>query len=201
MQKTLRFFSYIFHPLFISVYAALLYFIFGRDYLNYAEIYVTVIQIVIITILIPLTFYYLLLSLRRVDNIMLSEVRQRRIPLIVHCVLLIVLLKRSIPLAVYPELHFFFLASLVSTCAALILVFIGIKASLHMMGISALTIFVMALSLHAHTRLIALVAILLISNGLVATSRLVMKAHSQQELLLGTGLGMIPQLMLLYFWL
>jgi len=158
-------------------------------------------QIVVITIFIPITFYYLLLSLGKVDSIMLSETSQRRMPLLVHSLLLVVLLKRTIPLDIYPELHFFFLGCLVSTVTALVLVLLRIKASLHMIGISALAIFAMAVSLHAQERLIMPIVVLLLCNGLVATSRLVMKAHSHLELLLGTGVGVIPQLMLLYFWL
>ncbi len=179
----------------------MLFFIYGSYRFDYEEVFVLTIQIVIITIFIPVTFYYLLLSLGKVDSIMLSETSQRRIPLVVHSILLVVLLKRTIPLDVYPELHFFFLGCLVSTVAALVLVLLRIKASLHMIGISALTIFAICVSLHAQERLILPIVVLLLCNGLVATSRLVMKAHSHQELLLGTGLGVIPQAMLLYFWL
>lgn len=201
MERVLRLFSYVFHPLFISVYAVLLYFIYGGYRFEYAELVVTTLQIVIITIFIPITFYYILLSLGKVDSIMLSQTSQRRIPLVIHSILLVILLKRTVPLEVYPELHFFFLGCLVSTCTALILALLRIKASLHMIGISALAIFAIAISLHAQERLIVPIVVLLLCNGLVATSRLVMKAHTHMELVLGTGIGIIPQLMLLYFWL
>lgn len=201
MERVLRLFSYVFHPLFIAVYAVLLYFIYGARTFEYADVYLLTLQLVIITILIPVTFYYLLLSLGKVDSIMLSQTAQRRMPLIIHAVLLMILLRRTVTLSDYPELHFYFLGCLVSTVTALLLVFLGIKASLHMIGISSLTVFAVAISLHGQERLIALVFVLLLCNGLVATSRLAMKAHSQTELALGTGIGIIPQLALLYFWL
>lgn len=179
----------------------MLFFVYGGYRLGYEDVFVLTMQIVIITIFIPITFYYLLLSLRKVDSIMLSETSQRRIPLVVHSILLVVMLKRTIPLEVYPELHFFFLGCLVSTVAALVLVLLRIKASLHMIGVSALAIFAIAISLHVQERLILPIVVILMCNGLVATSRLYMKAHSHLELLLGTGIGVIPQLMLLYFWL
>lgn len=201
MERTLRLFSYLFHPLFISVYAILLYFIYGGAYFNYGAFVVMTVQIVIITIFIPITFYYLLLSLGKVDSIMIAQTSQRRFPLIMHSILLVILLKRTVRLDEHPELHFFFLGCLVSTVTALVLVLLRIKASLHMIGISALAVFAISVSLHAHERLIAPIVVLLLCNGLVATSRLTMKAHSQMELLLGTGIGVIPQLMLLWFWL
>jgi hypothetical protein len=38
-------------------------------------------------------------------------------------------------------------------------------------------------------------------NGVVASSRLEMKAHTPKELVIGFLLGVIPQLFLLHFWL
>ncbi|HRZ31251.1 MAG TPA: hypothetical protein P5188_02985, partial [Flavobacterium sp.] len=62
MKKILPIFSYLFHPLFISVYASLLYFILFRDFYVLQEMYLFMIQIVIITVLIPISLFYLLLS-------------------------------------------------------------------------------------------------------------------------------------------
>ncbi len=201
MESTLKLFSYLFHPLFISVYAVLLYFIFGSATFDYPSIYVMVIQIVIITIFIPLTFYYLLLSVGQVDSIMISSVSQRRIPLIIHAILLMILLRKTVTLEVYPQLHFFFLGSLVSTCMALMLAFLSSKASLHMIGMAAITVFAVGISMHFHIRLIAVIVVLILCNGLVATSRLHMQAHTQKELLAGCIVGSVPQIVLLWFWL
>jgi hypothetical protein len=38
-------------------------------------------------------------------------------------------------------------------------------------------------------------------NGVVASSRLEMKAHTPKELVIGFLLGIIPQLLLLHLWL
>jgi acid phosphatase family membrane protein YuiD len=38
-------------------------------------------------------------------------------------------------------------------------------------------------------------------NGFVASSRLEMKAHTPKELVIGLLLGIIPQMLLLGFWL
>ncbi len=99
------------------------------------------------------------------------------------------------------ELHFFLLAVLYSTLIALILLFAKIKASLHMMGISALAVFVFGLSLHYHLQNIALIVFIILMNGFVASSRLVMKAHTTKELIIGILAGSIPQIMLLFLWL
>jgi hypothetical protein len=201
LKKLLPAFSYLFHPLFISVYAVLVFFFFGNSYFGYPAIYMIIIQILIITIFIPVTFYYFLLSLGKVDSIMLKSTAQRKIPLLVHAVLLYILIKKSITIDVCPELHFFFLGSLTSTILALLMAYTGFKASLHMIGMTALTVFATGISLHYETRMIFTIAFLIICCGFVATSRLEMNAHTNRELILGSCIGSIPQLALFYFWL
>ncbi len=70
-----------------------------------------------------------------------------------------------------------------------------------MIGISALTVFIFGLSLKNEINTINLIALFVILNGLVASSRLVMKAHSNKELLIGLLCGILPQIGLLYLWL
>jgi uncharacterized membrane protein YccC len=110
-------------------------------------------------------------------------------------------MRKSVTLEHYPELHFFFLGGLLSALLALLLLFFKTKASLHLMTISALTVFVIGLSIHNQSRNINLIAFLVLMNGVVASSRLEMKAHSPKELVIGFLLGVVPQVLLLRFWL
>lgn len=201
MKKILPLFSYLFHPLFISVYAVILFFLYGKHSFTYEEVYLVIIQIVIITIFIPVTVYYLLLSLNFVDSIMLAHKNQRRLPLLIHAVLLLILIRKSITMDYFPILYFFFLASLISTFLAFLFLFTKYKVSLHQLAISSFTVFVVAISLHFNVRMLEVIIPLIICNGLVASSRLVMKAHTTTELILGGLIGAIPQIGLLYFWL
>lgn len=201
LKKILPVFSYLFHPLFISVYAVLLFFFFGKHNYNYQEVYLVIIQIVIITIFIPLTIYYLLLSLGKVDSIMLAHKNQRRLPLLIHSILLLILIRKSITIDYFPILYFFFLSSFISTFWAFVFLFTKFKVSLHMLAISSLTIFLIGISMHYNVRMLWVIVPLLLCNGLIASSRLVMKAHTPTELVLGGLIGSIPQIVLLYFWL
>lgn len=201
LKKTLPVFSYVFHPIFIPVFATLFYFFFNDSYFTNTEKYFVFFQIVVVTILLPILFYFLLRVSGSVDSIMISDISQRKIPLVIQCFLTILLLRKSITLDRFPELHFFFLAGLLSTVMALLLLFFRIKASLHMIAISALTVFIIGLSLHNETRNIIIIAFLILMNGFVASSRLEMKAHTVKELMIGFLLGIISQLLLLKFWL
>ena len=132
---------------------------------------------------------------------MAPVVSERKFPLVIQCFLIILLVRNSITVERYTELHFFLLGALFSTLIALLLLFVKTKASLHMMGISALTLFVFGLTLHYQTQNIALIVFLILMNGFVASSRLVMKAHTSKELIIGILLGSIPQIPLMFLWL
>ncbi|MBC7847085.1 MAG: hypothetical protein H7Y10_11385 [Flavobacterium sp.] len=132
---------------------------------------------------------------------MVSEVSQRKIPLVILCFLTILLIRKSITIEHFPELYFFFLGGLFSTFVALILLFFKTKASLHIVAISALTIFMIGLSIHNQTQDINMIALLIFMNGVVASSRLEMNAHTPKELVIGFLLGVIPQVLFFRFWL
>jgi hypothetical protein len=181
--------------------ATLVYLFFNASiFVNQEKLFIFF-QILIITVIIPMLLFLLLRAAGKIDSIMVAEVSQRKIPLLIHSFLIILLVRKSITLDRYPELHFFFLGALMSALQALVLSFFKTKASLHMMGISSLTVFVMGLSSHYQIQSTFLIAFLILMNGLVASSRLEMKAHTSTELIIGFLLGSVPQLLLLYFWL
>lgn len=194
-------FSYILHPIFISMYATLFYLYCKEDIFTNREKYYVLFQILIITILVPILFFMLLRSTGHVKSVMVPETSQRQIPLLLQCFLYILLVKRSIVIARYPELHFFFLGALFSTIIALILSFFKIKASLHMMAISGLALFVIGLNIHLKMQNPYWTALLVLLTGIVASSRLEMEAHTNKELIIGLLAGVFPQILFLYLWL
>lgn len=201
LKKILPLFSYVFHPIFIPVYAALFYFFSNTTYYTNLEKLFIIFQIVIITILLPVLFFFVLRSLGQINSMMVADISQRKIPLVIQCFLTILLIRKSITLENFPEFHFFFLGGLMSTIIALVLLFIKTKASLHMVAISALTVFVIGLSIHNQIFNGYWIAFLVLMNGFVASSRLEMKAHTPRELIIGFIWGIIPQLFLLPYWL
>ena len=132
---------------------------------------------------------------------MVYQLPQRKIPLLLQAILIFLLITKSITAEEIPELYYYFLGGLISTFLLLILLILKIKASIHMVGISTLTFFVIALSLHFHYNIIFVIAILVAMNGFVATSRLEMQAHTNKELVIGFFSGMLPQIILSFFWL
>ena len=201
MKKILVLFSYLLHPIFIPLFGSLFYLYGADNYLETLPKFLLLSQIILVTIFIPFTILYFLKAMGKVDSIMVSEVSQRKIPMLAQIFLMALLLSKSVSLTVLPELFFFYLGGILSALLAYVFLFLKIKISIHTLGISSLTIFVIALSIHDNTNLISSVALLILCNGLVASSRMVMNAHTTKELLLGLAVGIFPQLALLRFWL
>lgn len=201
MKKILPFFSYLFHPIFIPILGTLLYLLLSDVYFTKEQSYLLFFQILIITFFLPISFFYLLRTFGKVDTIMLSDINQRKIPLIVQMALVAVLITQSVTIDRFSELFFFFLGGLISTFLAFVLLYAKVKASIHMIGISVLTFFSIGLSMHNQVNGTYLIAVSFFVTGLIASSRLEMKAHSLKELLVGYVVGMMPQIALWYFWL
>jgi hypothetical protein len=201
LKKILPVFSYIFHPIFIPTIAALLYMWYSGNTFLFQEKLFVLFQVVLLTLCIPILGFFILKVSGQIDSVMVYKISQRKIPLLLHCFLIILLVKNTIVINRYPELHFFLIGGLFSSLMALLLLFMNIKASLHLLSISSLTVFIIGLSMHLQLQNTITVALLILLNGLIASSRLVMNAHTYKELVIGFALGAVPQLFLLFLWL
>lgn len=201
MKKIVIFFSYVFHPIFVSVFGALLYFFIIETEFNKFQQFLIICQIAIITIFIPITFYYILKTMGKIDSVMASQIQERKIPLFVQAILLYILFSKSISLQSLPQLHFYLIGGMKSAIVAFILLFFGIKTSLHLVATSSLLAFAIGLSVYNQSNNLLLIASLLVLNGIVATSRLEMKAHTYKELIIGFFVGLLPQIVVWKFWL
>lgn len=201
MKKILPFFSCFLHPIFIPLFGTFFYIVLDDSYLSFAQVSVLLLQVIIITILLPIAFFFLLRTFGKIDNIMVSDVSQRKIPLLLQIMLVTVLITKSVTVEKFPELHYFFMAGIISSSIAFLLLFAKIKASIHLIGTSALTFFIIGLSLHYEINIIHTLVIIMVLNGFVASSRLEMKAHNHKELFIGFLVGALPQIGLLFYWL
>jgi len=155
----------------------------------------------IFTIFIPILTFILLRRFRLIDSIFVKDVKQRRIPLYLYVLLLFLMITKVISKSLFAELHDFFLATLISSIACLILVLFRVKASMHIMGMAGLVLFFIVLSITYQLNITFALSILIFMIGLVGTSRLYLKAHTFIELIIGFFIGAIPQVLVMYDWL
>jgi hypothetical protein len=201
LKKILPVFSYIFHPIFVSIYGTLFYFLITHSFFYNSQIIVTIVQVTILTLLLPISMYFLFRSLGVVTSFTEASISERKMPIAVQALLLFVLIKFRVSKDTVGELYFFFLGGFFSSVVVLASVILKFKASLHMIGISALTCFIYGISLYYQIPFINLIAFCIVCMGFVATSRLYMKAHTYLELIAGIIIGAGPQIFLFQYWL
>jgi len=159
------------------------------------------ISLFILTALLPILLYYLLKNIGKVNSIYLNTTKERLIPLFLNGCITILIINRVLPPTEIIELYYFFVGILISTLACFILAILKFKASIHMIGISGVTMFYLALSIHFSININGTLALMFIIIGAIATSRLHLKAHTNIELLIGFFIGLFPQLILINYWL
>ena len=157
--------------------------------------------VAIVTIAIPLVIFLLLKNFGVVTNIHLKQVKERKLPLMIQCILLLLLVKFVFHPYEHLALYYFFMGVLFTTLTALILVFFRFKVSLHQMGIAGVSLFIMMLSIHFEINLLVWMALAFMANGWVASSRLHTKSHTNPELIIGFIIGAFPQVLLVSNWL
>jgi len=179
----------------------LFYFSKAPRYIPLPFIKAKLFAVVLFTIILPILLFFLLKTTRRVRSIHLDSTKERITPLILNAVIVLLITQRILPINELVELYFFFIGILLSTMACLILAILKFKASIHMIASSGVLMFFIALSIHFSINIIGTIAIFFVIVGALATSRLHMNAHSNIELIIGFFVGLVPQLILLNYWL
>ncbi|NJY61997.1 hypothetical protein HC174_04405 [Salinimicrobium sp. CDJ15-81-2] len=201
MKVLLKSASYLFHPLWVPFAGTLIYFLVSPRFFPEEVVKAKILAVAIMTIFIPVVYFFMLKTLGKVTDHYMREIRERKWPLLFYAGLDFVVLKYVLNVFDYPELYYFFLGIMISALLDLLLLFLKLKASLHMTGLGGLMIFLIFLSIHFNLNLIYTVSFLLAITGLTASSRLYYEAHSMNELAIGLLVGFIPQVVLAFFWL
>jgi len=201
MKLFLKAASYIFHPLLMPLLGTILYFSVTPRYIEPELVRANLFAIAIITVFIPIVVFFLLKNLGVVESIYLKEVKERKFPLMIQCILLLLIIKMIFDPYEDPEIYYFFVGILFSAFSALVMVFFKLKVSLHQIGVAGILMFLVGLSAHFKINLLISISFFLFVNGWVASSRLHSNSHTYPELIVGIFLGVLPQLILFNLWL
>ena len=201
MDRILKSISFIFHPLLMPVFGVAFYFAKSPRFIPKEIIQAKLISLLILTVVLPILLYFLLKTLGKAKSIYLETTKERILPLILNCFVIILVIQRIITPNQVIELYFFFIGVLISTLSCLLLAIMKFKASIHMIALSGVFMFFVAISIHFNININGTLAIMSIITGAVATSRLHLKAHTYKELIIGFFIGMFPQLILVSYWL
>ena len=143
----------------------------------------------------------LLKTFKKVESVNLPSTKERILPLALNCIIIFLVIQRVLPKNELFELYCFFIGILLSTLACLILAILQFKPSIHMIAAGGVLMFFIGISIHYHININGSIILMCVITGAIATSRLHLRAHNNIELLLGLFIGVIPQIIMLNYWL
>lgn len=200
MRFLLRLGSYVFHPLIVPILCWLFYILAQPMYPKAMLFQLSYKDMILFTLIIPALIWCYLKLRKKISDWNVTEMKQRRIPLLLYALCLIILLYLGRLDFILPIKAFIY-GMLCTVITSWMLLYIKVKASLHQAAISGLLLFAICLSIFLKLNLLFYIGILIFANGWVASSRLYLKRHTPTELLLGFLIGALPQLYLVSFWL
>ncbi len=179
---------------------AVFYFSKSPRFLPEGLIWNKLMSLSILSIALPILVFFLLKTIGKADSIYFKRVEQRKLPLLINSLILLILLFRVFPSYQIIELHYFFMAILMSNIACFILALVKFKVSLHMVGICGVFSFFIMLAIQYSININGTLALMSILTGAVASARLYLKAHTGLEILVGLCIGILPQIMVINYW-
>ena len=175
------------------------YFYITRYYYPVQELLIVLFQVFVTTFLLPVSVYLFLKSTGVLKSgIMVKRNTERLLPIMMNVLLIgflvFVILKSNPNL----ELKKYLIAYSFSYIIAFGFVMLKKKVSIHMLSFVAMIPFVMNTAIVVkHFPLLTLSLVILLT-GIVASSRLSLRAHTHTEIVQGMIIGLIPQLAIFY---
>jgi hypothetical protein len=187
--------SVVFHPLLMPTWSYVLLINFGEPLEHEQSFFwewVSGVYIFLATFLIPSLVFVVLLKLKFIGSFSMPDRHERNLPILITAVFF------YLSFYLFQQLGLdavFGLYMLGATVLALISMLINYwwKISLHLLGVGGLTGAVATLALYFSPSYFAVLPVVVLLSGLIAFSRLKLKAHSQAEVYVGylLGLGVI----------
>ncbi|MBL4593817.1 MAG: hypothetical protein JKX68_08390 [Flavobacteriales bacterium] len=201
MKIAAKIISTLFHPLIMPVIGLLI--IFNTDsYINYTVPFELKRAFIILvgtsTFVIPLLISLMLLNRKLISSLEMETQKERIIPYaftIIFYVFTLYMLKKA---PISPIIFNFVIGATLSVILAFI-INIKWKISAHMIGIGGLIGALICVSILLEIYITPYIIFAILIAGLIGSSRLVLKAHTQLQIYVGFIVGVICQIVSLYY--
>ncbi|MDQ6814250.1 MAG: hypothetical protein M3040_10960 [Bacteroidota bacterium] len=202
LKLVANFLSYVFHPLFISVYVAI-YLIYFYPYAfaryDHKQKLLTLAFVFSITVFFPALTIFLLWRLKFASSIYLRTQKERIIPYVASITYFFWAFYVSRNMPGSPQIMtFFFLGTFLAASAAL-MANNYFKISMHAIGVSGAATFMILLGVVSGEPISIPIAIATLIAGIVCSARLIVSDHHPYEIYWGLIIGTLCQLIACYF--
>lgn len=192
--------SHVFHPLLFSFIGSFLYLVLTPKHIIKKQEYVILMIIFMSTYILPIFVLALLKRMNMIQSYKLDTIEERKFPILFFIILSFMIGNLLINIQIVDLLAFSFYGTAISLGFTYILFTAKIKTSLHTLGIGGILSFIIIMSFEYKLNYNLIIAVLFILSGLIAVSRLALKAHKPKEVYIGFLIGMISQLISYQFY-
>ena len=193
-----KFISVLLHPVVQPTVGVILYLFLIPTTLQRMQQYAILSIVFVATYLIPVLLLVFLKALKLIKNYQVHSIKERKIPLILMILIFYILGTIFSKLHQVRDLSFLFYGTALALFLVYLLFIIKFKASLHLLSMGCAIGFVLILTLLYSTYVLPIICILLLLSGLLASSRLYLKAHTTKEVYVGFFLGFLSQFLIYY---
>jgi membrane-associated phospholipid phosphatase len=156
--------------------------------------YIILFIIFISTYILPILLLLFLKKMNLIKDYHLRSIRERKFPVLFFVVLSFLIGRMLLNIQIVNLLAFSFFGVAVALSFTYLLFNFNIKSSLHTLGMGGLVGFVIIMSFEYQLNFNLIIAILFVLSGLIAVSRIKLKAHYQKEVYIGFLLGIMSQI-------
>ena len=195
-MKFHKFISTILHPIVLPTLGVFLYFVFV------SKSFEKRLQLIVLGLVFALTYVVpvlLLLFLRNfgfIKDFQVSTIKERRFPVIFMIFLLYFLGNTIIQIPTIRNLGILFYGTSLSLTCIYLLFSVKLKSSLHLVSMGNMIGFFLIMTNINSLSMLPIIILLILLSGILASSRLYLKAHTPIELLIGFSLGIVCQFIL-----
>jgi membrane-associated phospholipid phosphatase len=204
MKSVSHIISFIFHPLFLPAYAVLITIQANPSLFDFSGIdrNMLLVQVVINTIILPAITIGLMIPLGFVKSLKMEETTDRILPYIAgmfYYIWIVVLFIKGGETPVI--INVLMLGALISMILSFLITLVYAKISLHTVGAGILVGYFLTINSIMELNMVPVVLISIFLAGLIGTSRLILKAHTKEEIYLGYFIGSLGLLISINFLL
>tara|TARA_B110000902_G_scaffold263002_1_gene341141 strand:+ start:291 stop:893 length:603 start_codon:yes stop_codon:yes gene_type:complete len=188
-----KFISTILHPIVLPTLGVFIYFLFVSQSFEKRLQLIVLGLVFTLTYLVPLLMLLLLKKFRFIKDFQVSTIKERRFPIIFMMLLLYFLGNSIIQIPTIRNLGILFFGTSLSLTCIYVLFSLKLKSSLHLVSMGNMIGFFLIMTNINSLSMLPIIILLILLSGILASSRMYLKAHTPIELLIGFSLGIICQ--------
>jgi membrane-associated phospholipid phosphatase len=195
-MKFHKFISTILHPIVLPTLGVFLYFVFVSQSFEKRLQLIVLGLVFVLTYVVPVLLLLFLKNFGFIKDFQVSTIKERRFPVIFMIFLLYFLGNTIIQIPTIRNLGILFYGTSLSLTCIYLLFSVKLKSSLHLVSMGNMIGFFLIMTNINSLSMLPIIILLILLSGILASSRLYLKAHTPVELLIGFFLGIVCQFIL-----